>query len=1156
MKEFFVATNSKLGVRGFFAPNNFVGQRQRNSGFVEILPGAIIGIFALAFLSLGGAYTLRNKCEFGQYIDGITGQKNGKYSREFCQTSSSSDYTQPSPISAVMKGEKGDKGDSGEIGLSGPSGRDGIKGETGAKGERGEKGDKGDKGDRGDKGDTGATGPAGTSGSGASVWGGITGDINTQSDLQSSFAQKQNLLSSNNISQWTNDSLYITSSSTDALTNKTSITSSGTITFSSLGTGILQSNSSGVLSNLLGTQNYLPKWTTSGLTTSSMIYDSGTGVGIGTTNPGAIFSINQSASSPNEAFWLSRFNDTSTSGPQLKTFRYRGSESSPSNLQNGDYLGGFNAYGYVRNAADTSFTNMNLAQIQALVSNVDGAGRASGSFAFNTRDLSGTLTERLRIDSTGKVGIGTTSPAGALDVEGTIIGNYLSAELSIIANGSIGTDYQNYGAGYTYGFSTDGNGNITVKGTGNSSFAGKVGIGTTNPTNLLSIYGSGSDPGNVQFDVTNSNSSGDTRFTLNNSGTGQIIFQATGADYLIPNTGNIFTQGDMQKLSFMTNGDMSSGGTGYISFLTGGYDPSNERMRVTASGNVGIGTTSPAGRLQVTGGASGNVSLVLRGNSSNDANLQEWRLNDGSLQTTITSRGFIDLSGANGSSTFNPIIKFNTHHVGNSELSGGFDNGILKESSLGRILVNFVTNNSTNSLFSGGVDGEGYRRFAISGGGTWYVGPGTSGVDTSLARSSGAGFYVNSTVTSANIFDIQGVSSQTGDYFDISSYGGATGDLLTVTSTGLVGIGTTNPQQPLHVYRGSDGAPVRFEDTNGYCEINPTSTTWTCTSDRTLKKDIETIDNAEALRRINLLDAVTFRWNKQDENDKKSYGLIAQDVEKIFPEFVTTSESGLKSVSYGSFTPVLISAIKAQQVQIGALEKLGLTQNIQYDQIKGLTFLTPINAGDIQTNSLNADSISVNGENVLTQKSVNDFSALLDTLKSNIASLATISDSIVTFGKRVVFEATAQFENSAIFNSSVIFNKRLVQNDGDVAGVATIRALTRKIDIKFDQPYETIPIINLTLNVANEDDTLFLSDLRPAVTNVSKDGFTIILSESTARDIDISWIAVAAPRYKISKGESIIEATSSAEFDNEIIGSDSASMTETTPTPTTTSIAN
>jgi hypothetical protein len=50
-------------------------------------------------------------------------------------------------------------------------------------------------------------------------------------------------------------------------------------------------------------------------------------------------------------------------------------------------------------------------------------------------------------------------------------------------------------------------------------------------------------------------------------------------------------------------------------------------------------------------------------------------------------------------------------------------------------------------------------------------------------------------------------------------------------------------------------------------------------------------------------------------------GRIAQDVEKILPELVETSDDGTKSVSYGNIIGVLIEAIKEQQKQIDELKR-------------------------------------------------------------------------------------------------------------------------------------------------------------------------------------------------------------------------------------------
>ena len=165
-------------------------------------------------------------------------------------------------------------------------------------------------------------------------------------------------------------------------------------------------------------------------------------------------------------------------------------------------------------------------------------------------------------------------------------------------------------------------------------------------------------------------------------------------------------------------------------------------------------------------------------------------------------------------------------------------------------------------------------------------------------------------------------------------------------TAGNVGIGTNTPLRPLHVVRSDDGAPVRFEDSDGYCEINPTSSTWSCTSDARLKENVIALDDFEAfaeqnnsatstnsssgfedeettLDRLRKLRPVQFEWIS-DDDDAKRYGFIAQEVEEIFPELVNTdNDTGYKSVAYGGFVPFVIRSVQdiAEQ-QDGILESL------------------------------------------------------------------------------------------------------------------------------------------------------------------------------------------------------------------------------------------
>lgn len=102
------------------------------------------------------------------------------------------------------------------------------------------------------------------------------------------------------------------------------------------------------------------------------------------------------------------------------------------------------------------------------------------------------------------------------------------------------------------------------------------------------------------------------------------------------------------------------------------------------------------------------------------------------------------------------------------------------------------------------------------------------------------------------------------------------------------------------------------------------------TSDRRYKKNIKPLEGA--LEKVLTLNGVTYEWRvsefpEQNFDSKTHVGIIAQEVEKVFPELVETGENGYKSVSYEKLTPVLIEAVKEQQKTIES-------QQQQIDELK------------------------------------------------------------------------------------------------------------------------------------------------------------------------------------------------------------------------------
>jgi hypothetical protein len=94
------------------------------------------------------------------------------------------------------------------------------------------------------------------------------------------------------------------------------------------------------------------------------------------------------------------------------------------------------------------------------------------------------------------------------------------------------------------------------------------------------------------------------------------------------------------------------------------------------------------------------------------------------------------------------------------------------------------------------------------------------------------------------------------------------------------------------------------------------------TSDKRFKINVTEIANA--IGKINEIRGVEFDWLTNPEyhgNQGHDVGVIAQELEKVLPEVVTTRESGYKAVKYEKIIPLLIEGIKEQQKQIENLQK-------------------------------------------------------------------------------------------------------------------------------------------------------------------------------------------------------------------------------------------
>ncbi|RJQ29944.1 hypothetical protein C4571_00250, partial [Candidatus Parcubacteria bacterium] len=191
----------------------------------------------------------------------------------------------------------------------------------------------------------------------------------------------------------------------------------------------------------------------------------------------------------------------------------------------------------------------------------------------------------LVIRNDGNIGVGTGSPASSLDVQGAVTAISLSGQI-VAENVSAGQFGANYGGG-------------------NYGFAGNVGFGLAGtPTHKIEFVSSTVASGGIAF--------GDVE--LYRSGVNTL---SLAAGDLFNSPGGIFVAGNVvigsTRYFYATDGSAAAAGYGFLSdgglgMYRGGIDTlrfttaNTDRMTIDATGNVGIGTTGPTGRLHVAGG--------------------------------------------------------------------------------------------------------------------------------------------------------------------------------------------------------------------------------------------------------------------------------------------------------------------------------------------------------------------------------------------------------------------------------------------------------------------------------------------------------------------------------------------------------------------------
>jgi len=130
----------------------------------------------------------------------------------------------------------------------------------------------------------------------------------------------------------------------------------------------------------------------------------------------------------------------------------------------------------------------------------------------------------------------------------------------------------------------------------------------------------------------------------------------------------------------------------------------------------------------------------------------------------------------------------------------------------------------------------------------------------------------------------------------------------------------------IELYGGYEIGGIILNPNDGLVKVIGSGTytgTWTQASDERYKNNVKPL--LEISNKVNLLQPVGYEWNKEEfpENnfpDGNQIGLIAQEVEKLFPELVATNQDGYKSIDYSKISVLLIQAIKEQSDEINKMK--------------------------------------------------------------------------------------------------------------------------------------------------------------------------------------------------------------------------------------------
>lgn len=329
-------------------------------------------------------------------------------------------------------------------------------------------------------------------------------------------------------------------------------------------------------------------------------------------------------------------------------------------------------------------------------------------------------------------------------------------------------------------------------------------------------------------------------------------------------------------------------------------------MIITDTGNVGIGTTSPKAKFSVSLGNSDMLNIYQPADN---------RL---AIQTTLDNQGLGTYGGSNNRLLLQPItglVGIGTMTPNNIfVVKTGGDNDIFEVRSDGNVGVELRSGSTGGTPyidFSNDNASDYDTRLILRGDNKLSLEGGNLGIGTSNPQ--------QKLVIAANFDEGKQSESQLSHSHPVAIVGNAPGIDFINTIPGVddwaIHVGYQEPGEPSNMFFMTGGWRTVFRLYNsGKAELQGGLHQF---SDIRYKNEISTIPNA--LDKITQLRGVNFKW-KDMEDKNLQMGVIAQDVEKVFPELVSTNHDGYKTVAYANLVGALIEAIKEQQTQIDELK--------------------------------------------------------------------------------------------------------------------------------------------------------------------------------------------------------------------------------------------